>query len=57
MVPYNNLLYHANNPRPISILLGFIRRVQNILDNKNAEQKQIYHWLQKTDAIQNNMTQ
>ena len=26
-VPYSNLLHHVNNPRPVSTLLGLIRRV------------------------------
>ena len=36
-VPYSNLLHHANNPRPVSTLLGLMGRVQKTLNNKHAD--------------------
>ena len=54
-VPYSNLLYHVNNPQPVSILLvssGGCKKHSII----NMLKKQICHWVQK-NATQNNMIQ
>ena len=46
-IAYTNLLHHVNNPPPVSILLGLIRRVLKILHNKHAEKEQVCHRVQK----------